>query len=121
MKAAKSCGEPVLPSTPSRFMLAIISGERSAVLVAALSLSMTAAGVPAGAHSPTQKPSEQAREAALDHGRHLRQFRRARASLHTAIARTLPSRISGSSVAVMPMLRWMVPPSMSVTACMPPL
>jgi hypothetical protein len=58
MKAAKSRGEPGLPSTPSLFMLAIISGERSAALAAALTLSMTAAGVPAGAHSPTQKPSE---------------------------------------------------------------
>jgi hypothetical protein len=33
----------------------------------------------------------------------------------------LPSWISGSSVEVVPMLTWMVPPSMSVIACMPPL
>ena len=40
---------------------------------------------------------------------------------HSAMARIFPSRISGSSVELVPMLSWMVPPSMSVIACMPPL
>src|SRR5438552_10256203 len=33
-KAAKSCGEPILDSKPSCFMLAIISGDCSAALIA---------------------------------------------------------------------------------------
>src|SRR5262249_21729975 len=51
-KAAKSRDEPILSSKPSFFMLAIISGDCSAALIAALSLSTTSAGGPAGAHIP---------------------------------------------------------------------
>src|SRR5262249_29854706 len=53
-KAAKSCAEPILLSKPSLFILAIISADCSAALIAALSFSTTSAGVPAGAQAPVQ-------------------------------------------------------------------
>ena len=78
-------------------MAAFISGERSAALVSALSLLTISAGVPAGAHSPAQKHSDRP-------GKPLSIMVGTsgssgwRAGPHTAIARILPSRISGTSV-----------------------
>src|SRR5262245_1175969 len=58
MKAEKSCGEPNLYSKPSFFMLAIVSGDCNAALIAVLSFSTMSGGVPAGAHIPAQNSRE---------------------------------------------------------------
>jgi AraC-like DNA-binding protein len=52
MKAAKSCGDPIRAWALNLAKLALISGEARPVLIAALTLSTIAAGVPAGASTP---------------------------------------------------------------------
>src|SRR3954463_15135467 len=54
MKAAKSCGEPTFACALNRAKFALISGDRRASLMAALSLLTMGAGVPAGASTPVQ-------------------------------------------------------------------
>src|SRR5258705_8941513 len=55
MKAAKSCGEPILAWALNFAKLALISGEPRPALIAALTLATTAVGVPAGASTPVQE------------------------------------------------------------------
>src|SRR5204863_456139 len=104
MKAAKSCGEPVVASMPSFSMLAFISGELSAALAAAFSLLTIAAGVPAGAHSPDQNQADMSgKPLSIIVGTSGSSGKRV--GPHTEMARSLPSLISGTSVEAVPMLR----------------
>src|SRR5215471_9594152 len=97
-KAAKSCDEPILDSKPSFFMLAIVSGDCSAALTAALSLSTTSTGTPAGAHIPAQNSSvSSSRPSSFMVGTSGKPG--LRCGLVTASALILPSRMSGSTVA----------------------
>src|SRR5215468_11256627 len=97
-KAAKSCDEPILDSKPSFFMLAIISGDCSAALTAALSLSTTSTGTPAGAHIPAQNSSvSSSRPISFMVGTSGKPG--LRCGLVMASALILPSRMSGSTVA----------------------
>src|SRR5262249_53808013 len=57
MNCANSSGGPPMGSKPCARSLATTSSEASALLAAALSLSITARGVPAGATKPNQTPA----------------------------------------------------------------
>src|SRR6516162_6482894 len=97
-KPRKSCDEPILDSKPSFFMLAIISGDCSAALTAALSLSTTSTGTPAGAHIPARNSSvSSSRPSSFMVGTSGKPG--LRCGLVMASALILPSRMSGSTVA----------------------
>ena len=68
-------GVPILISAPSAARRARVSGEEMLSPRAALSLSMTAGGVPAGATTPSQNGAMQLRIARLFRGRYVGQFR----------------------------------------------
>src|SRR5215831_17353946 len=61
MKAAKSCGEPILALALNLAKLALISGVARPALITALILPAMGAGVPAGASTPVQEAAGNSR------------------------------------------------------------
>jgi hypothetical protein len=98
-KAANSCDVPPLASAPSFFRVTCMSADRSPSLIAALSLSRTARGVPAGASMPDHKVAFRVgKPLSVEVG--IAGSSGKRAALRTASGRIVPASICASRTVV---------------------